>query len=129
MNPKPSDQARPEILIVDDDVQAIEELSLFLVRQGYEIHSAETGAAAIEIAAERPISFVLSDVRMPGIGIEDTLAGVRKGAKCQIALMTGQPDKGQLLDQEELGVLEILRKPLDLRKVRDLIQQALADEN
>jgi two-component system, NtrC family, sensor kinase len=59
------------VLVVDDEAPIRELLVRLLERRGYAVQSADSGAAALQLAATHPFSLVICDVRMPGIsGIE-----------------------------------------------------------
>ncbi|MGC4068938.1 MAG: response regulator [Polyangiaceae bacterium] len=58
---------RPKILCVDDEPRVLDGLTLQLGRS-YEIHSATSGPAALEILRSKgPFAVVLSDMRMPAM--------------------------------------------------------------
>ena len=114
----------PSILIVDDDPMALKQLQQFLARYGYCVLTAETGGSAIDAVTSQPVDFVLSDIRMPGMGVTEMIDAIRAVADIPIALMTAQPDAGQDLDPAAFKVETILQKPLDLRTVRDLVAAA-----
>jgi CheY-like chemotaxis protein len=59
------------ILCVDDEVNVLQALRRALRSEGYRIHTALGGAAALELLAAEEIHVVLSDQRMPEMtGIE-----------------------------------------------------------
>ena len=55
------------ILVVDDEEPMRHMLELLLRRAGYEVRSAASGEAALELTDAEPVDVVLSDVRMPGM--------------------------------------------------------------
>jgi DNA-binding NtrC family response regulator len=55
------------ILVVDDEEPMRHMLELLLRRAGFEVRSAASGEAALELLAAEPVDVVLSDVRMPGL--------------------------------------------------------------
>lgn len=56
-----------KILIVDDDADCLELLSIHLKRRGHSVNSAKDGPEALEQAAgERPHAIIL-DLRLPGV--------------------------------------------------------------
>jgi CheY-like chemotaxis protein len=58
-------------LVVDDEVPIRELLARLLERRGYTVNAADTGAAALRLAASSHFSLVICDIRMPGVsGIE-----------------------------------------------------------
>lgn len=67
-------KARSRIVCVDDEPQVLSGLSLHL-RRRYEVESATSGAAALELLARQPPAAVLiSDMRMPGMNGAELLA-------------------------------------------------------
>jgi response regulator RpfG family c-di-GMP phosphodiesterase len=67
-------RARPRVVCVDDDPQVLSGLSLHL-RRRYEVETAMSGAAALELLARQPPAAVLiSDMRMPGMNGAELLA-------------------------------------------------------
>lgn len=62
-----------KILIVDDDPNIREVLSVLLGSEGYSVQQAENGETALEIVnGGRPLDLVILDIMMPGLsGVED----------------------------------------------------------
>lgn len=58
---------KDDILFVDDEAQVLKALKRALMDENYEIHSASSGAEAIEILDSKPIKVIVSDERMPGM--------------------------------------------------------------
>lgn len=55
------------ILIIDDDVQFSDSIALILKMEGFDVHTADSGAAGIaRIRTERP-DLILCDIMMPGM--------------------------------------------------------------
>lgn len=66
--------ARFRVVCVDDDPQVLSGLSLHL-RRRYEVETATSGAAALELLARQPpAAVVISDMRMPGMNGAELLA-------------------------------------------------------
>jgi signal transduction histidine kinase len=57
----------PTVLVVDDEAENREILSLLLQAQGLTVTTAEDGEAALSAVADAPPDLILLDVRMPGI--------------------------------------------------------------
>ncbi|RKX29686.1 MAG: hypothetical protein DRP47_01200 [Candidatus Zixiibacteriota bacterium] len=61
----------PTMLIVDDEPNVIKSLRRLLVDTDYEIFTAESGEAGLDILKENEIQLIVSDYRMPGMnGVE-----------------------------------------------------------
>lgn len=57
----------PRILIVDDEPGILSLLRLVFVQAGYEVFTAESSDAAIDLCGSHTFDVLLSDVRMPGM--------------------------------------------------------------
>ena len=67
-------EARPRVVCVDDEPQVLSGLSLHL-RRRYDVETATSGAAALELLARQPpAAVVISDMRMPGMNGAELLA-------------------------------------------------------
>nr|WP_154363651.1 response regulator [Duganella alba] len=62
-----TEQARPGILIVDDEREELRFLTDLLRRQLYHVRSASDGMAGYQAALAAPPDLILMDVRMPGM--------------------------------------------------------------
>ncbi|MCE6982563.1 response regulator, partial [Pseudomonas frederiksbergensis] len=58
---------RPSVLLVDDEASILNSLRRLLRSQPYELLLAESGAQALEVLEQRPVSLVISDARMPNM--------------------------------------------------------------
>ena len=111
------------VLVVDDDPDIRETMSLVLARHGYEVTTAADGAEAIErlrAASPRPC-LILLDLMMPGMdgfALWDALGGSELSAIPVVAL-TGAG--AQAADRAQALHIEVLRKPIALP---DLLQTA-----
>ena len=62
---------KKKILVVDDDRIMLTYLTDLLIREGYEVATAENGRQALRIFNETKPSIVFTDIKMPGMdGIE-----------------------------------------------------------
>lgn len=61
---------KQQILVVDDEPQICELLSIYLRRQGYEVFTAGTSAATLAIVKDKPVDLVVLDI---GLAQEDGL--------------------------------------------------------
>ena len=60
-----------KILAVDDNIVNIKVLGQYLIKQGYEVITADTGEQAIEFIENEHFDIILLDNKLPGIeGIE-----------------------------------------------------------
>ena len=120
----------PDVLIVDDDVDVVRWLKLFM-KENYpllKIDSAENGfEAGIKLSYAAPI-FVLLDLRMPGVdGIEvcRIIKNKLKLKNTRVIGMTVSQVKIELNDFRRSGVEDILFKPLLPEELKERIGNLL----
>lgn len=69
------------VLAVDDDASYLRRLKLVLTRAGFDVSTADDGAAAIErIRADRDIAVLISDLSMPGMDGIETVRRAREAS-------------------------------------------------
>jgi response regulator RpfG family c-di-GMP phosphodiesterase len=105
--------SKPRVLCVDDEPSVLEGLSLTL-RRGYEVVTAQSGAAALDLLGRDPaIAVVLSDMRMPGMDGATFLGKARLVAPdATRLLLTGQADLASAIAAINEGrIFRFLNKP------------------
>jgi CheY-like chemotaxis protein len=113
------------ILIVDDDVDIREVLVEALEDQGFEVVSAADGQEALTVVRglTAPPSAILLDLMMPVMNGYEFLEQRRNDAvlaSIPVAIITA----GHGVDRDRLeNVASIMRKPLDLPKLVDMLHE------
>ncbi len=116
------------ILIVDDDVDALQLLGIILDKQGFSVISATDGDEALQKAAQTQPDLILLDVTMPGKdGFEVTrqLKADENLAKIPIIMLTAKGDLDDKLIGFEVGVDDYLTKPIQPKELIAHIQAVL----
>ena len=107
------------ILVVDDRVNTLKVLTLFLSDKGYRVLGAASGEEALEIfRAEPGIDLVLADLKMPGMsGLElyRALTGVRPVPP--FIIMTAYASVQTAIRALKEGVTDYLIKPLNYEEL------------
>ena len=122
-----SDTPRHKILCVDDEAQVLEGLSLQLGRR-YEVHTALSGAEALEILQrEDRFAVLISDMRMPRMDGATFLARARTVApNAARILLTGQTDlRSAIAAVNEAQVLKFLSKPCPPPELHAAVETAI----
>ncbi len=116
--------ARKTILIVDDNHDAAETLSMVVALKGHEAHVANDGAAALQLALRCQPQLVFLDLGMPGMNGFEVAAKLRAlpgGADRLLVALTGwgsDEDRTRTLDA---GFDMHLTKPVDLEAIEALL--------
>ncbi len=121
------------ILIVDDDVDILANLSDILGDIGYETVTASSGPKALEKIDETNVSgdcrfdLCLVDFKMPGMDGVELLELIRsKQPKLPAIMITAYAgDDG---DRRALaaGTLEVMKKPVDIKALLGMIDEAIS---
>jgi two-component system OmpR family response regulator len=119
------------ILVVDDDPGIRDLVSEFLGRHGFEVATAENGAAMDRVmaAAGKPFDLVVLDLMMPGehgLEIARRLAG--PGGPAMI-ILSAMGEEGDRIVGLELGADDYLPKPCSPRELLARIRAVLRRRN
>ncbi|WP_175925583.1 HD domain-containing phosphohydrolase [Burkholderia cepacia] len=117
----------PSILLVDDEPSVLSALRRVFRPAGYEILTAESGEAALEVLASTEVDLIVSDMRMPGMSGAEFLARARAlYPDTMRILLTGYAEIASVMQAvNEGGVYRYLNKPWDDHDLLLTIDQAL----
>ena len=113
-----SNRVTTPILVVDDDLDAGQNLSDILVDLGYEVSVASDGESALQLARDNRFEIALLDLKMPGMdGL--TLASKLKelSPSMVVILTTAFANRTTLATSQSHGIRRVFAKPLDLAQV------------
>jgi adenylate cyclase len=111
--------SRGVILVVDDDQGNRDLLARRLVREGFAVHTAADGQAALETLGHQPsppIELVLLDVMMPGLDGYEVLRRLKGDATLRelpVLMISALDEVGSVVRCIELGAEDYLPKPFD----------------
>ena len=119
------------VLVIEDDENNMELITVILELEGYQVIKAETGLKGFELAEEKLPDFIILDIQLPDMNGLEVLKRIRSskadGTTPVIAMtsfaMSG--DREKLLAEGCNGYIE---KPIDPDKVMEQIQFVL-DKN
>jgi len=104
-----------QILIVDDDVEALKLIGLMLERKGYEIQATTSGEKALQKASEAIPDLIILDVMMPDIDGYEIARRLRDQPETQeipILFFTAKSDIHDKIAGFESGGDDYLTKPI-----------------
>ncbi|MDD2711025.1 MAG: response regulator [Verrucomicrobiae bacterium] len=116
------------ILIIDDEENVREVVSLMAERLGYHTIMASGGAEAIELLRnpKTEVDLVLLDLTMPGMNGEQTLAEIcslRPGLK--VMFISGQDENPPPPSHAGASLAGFVRKPFNITGLRDKLAEVL----
>jgi CheY-like chemotaxis protein len=115
------------VLIVDDDVDSRELLSILLASHGHETRTAGSAEEALVIAAEYQPGLVFIDVSLPGMNGHELARQLRvmpELAGCRLVAVTGYSGLEARARSAAAGFEVHLTKPIDIRDVVALVEKS-----
>ena len=113
------------ILLVDDESDIREVLSLPLCDLGYQVSEAETGDQALEIFRERQPAIVLTDIKMPGMdGIELLQKIKHENPETEVIMITGHGDMELAVRSLKSEATDFITKPINVDALEIAVQRA-----
>ena len=122
--------SRRSVLVVDDVVDVTEMIALFLKHAGYDVTTANSAGAALEMAETKTFDLVISDIGMPEMNGYELAESLRKSSNYNLTPMiavtgyTEFDDRGRSL---RAGFNAHLTKPINPSQLLDLIGELLAE--
>ena len=115
-----------KILIVEDDKAQLETLAEILSPLG-SILTAESGSEALDIIKQEQPAVVVADLVLPGNvdGLKILRFTGEATPETPVILITGHATVETALEAMKSGAYDYLMKPIDIRRLRALVQKAL----
>jgi len=118
--------AKRKILVIDDEKLIQWSLEQELSRNGYEVFSAGTGEAGLQLFERESPDLTIVDIRLPGAdGIEILEKIKAQDKEHPIIMITAFGDVGTAVRAMKLGAYDYLTKPFDLEVVKLVVGKAL----
>ncbi|HWA24662.1 MAG TPA: response regulator [Lacunisphaera sp.] len=115
--------ARRRILIVEDHLPTLEVLAKLLRRDGHEVVTASTFAAALAASQGRELDLLISDVGLPDGSGGELMVALRQTHGIAGIAVSGYGMESDLDQSRAAGFAAHVTKPVDLPTVRRLIDK------
>ena len=109
--------AKQKILIVDDDTNIAELISLYLTKEFYQVQIVEDGEQALQVFDTFQPNLVLLDLMLPGMDGYQVCRELRSRSNTPIIMLSA---KGEVFDKVlglELGADDYMIKPFDSKEL------------
>ena len=116
--------AKKQILVIDDDKSILRTFTRILQKSGYEIDVAETGKEALEKAQKKKYDLALIDIRLPDMDGTDLLTKMQQIMRdCIKIMITGFPSLENGVKALDEGADAYLVKPVKPEELLTLIEE------
>ena len=113
------------ILVVDDDQGILDSFEV-LLGDRYDLVKAENGYEALRILERDPPQLIFLDIKMPGLDGIDVLKKLQKDQKdVEVVIITATDQEKTEEEAKSLGVIDYLKKPLDIFELERITSQVL----
>jgi DNA-binding response OmpR family regulator len=117
-----------KLLIVEDDTDTVEMLSLFFEKEGYQVSSTAWGQDALKLCQELQPDVILLDIRLPdidGFEICRQLHNSFQTSHIPIICLTERREQADKISGLEAGAIDYVTKPFNLHELKLRVRNAL----
>ena len=122
-----SGRSTPLVLVVDDEEDILELVKYNLKKEGFDVHCAENGVEALQMAKESIPDVVVMDIMMPEMNGIDLLRALKSEPKIQeipVIMLTSHHDVTKLQEALSLGAHDYVVKPCEPTELIARLQAA-----
>jgi two-component system, OmpR family, KDP operon response regulator KdpE len=117
--------ARPQILLVDDEVAIQRTVAPLLRARGYDVTVAGTGREALASFAAQPPSLIVLDLGLPDMDGLDVCRRIRESSEVPIIVLSARGAEPDKVDALDLGADDYVTKPFGPEELLARIRVAL----
>jgi len=116
---------RQKVLVIDDEENVCELISLYFGKAGYDVITAADGVDGIEkVRQERP-DIVILDLMLPGVDGVDVCKELRKQSNIPLIMLTARTDEVDRVLGLEIGADDYVTKPFSPRELLARVKAVL----
>jgi DNA-binding response OmpR family regulator len=122
------EKTETSILLVDDQPEILENLSMAVEAAGYQVLTANDGYEALTILQDQPVSLILADIAMPKMNGYQLYERIRENPQwvmIPFLFLTARALDSDIRYGKELGVDDYLTKPIDVEDLLAAVQGKL----
>lgn len=118
---------KPHLLLVEDDRRLVQLIRDYLIRQDFQVSTAERGDIAVEMIIHARPDLVILDLMLPGLDGFAVCQQVRPRYAGPILILTAREDDMDQVAGLEMGADDYVKKPIEprvlLARIRALLRR------
>lgn len=115
-----------KLVIVDDEVEICDFLRSFFEERNYEVKTASSGQAALDLVEQFKPHIVLLDIKMPGMdGIQVLGTLKKKFPRTKVIMVTALETRDKIEECLRLGADNYITKPLSLEYLENDVREKI----
>jgi len=122
-------------LVVDDEIHIVQVVAIKLRNNGYDVVTAENGAAGLEKAKKEMPDIIISDHQMPAMTGIEMIEGLREDpqtASIPVIMLTARGFAIEEEQSQKLGICAYCSKPFSprelLKTIEDVLTESMANQ-
>jgi len=124
------DYSKECMLIVDDEDSLREMLEELMANLGFSTESVSNGADALKILENNKFTFLLTDMKMPGMdGLELIQTVDKRFSGISMIAMTGYAEGYKYVDVINAGASDFIKKPFELGELEAKLKRIIVERN
>ncbi len=118
------------ILVVDDEADIRETLVQMLLHLGFKAQAASNGSEAMDLLHENDYTFMITDMRMPGMDGLELIRSVQSAfPEVSIIAMTGYSRGYRYIDVINSGAKDFINKPFGIEELEAKVRRAIRERD
>ena len=118
-----------KVLLVDDDEEQLRSFRSILERNGATVGTSITGMEAVKMARMREYNVSIVDIKLPDIQGDEVVRRLKKiDDSMGFILVTGYPSLQDCIEVLDLGINDILLKPIEPEELLRAVAEAATVE-
>ncbi len=115
-----------KILVVDDEINMRNLFSIMLAKEGYDVDTAEDGAAAVSLLDTKIYDLVITDIMMPRMKGTQLLKKVKEvHPETVVIMITAYASTESAVEAMKEGAYDYITKPFNVEEIKVIIRKAL----
>jgi len=118
------------LLVVDDESSHVESLRLLFERAEFTVHTATSGALALDVLRSEPVDVLLTDLMMPGMSGQELLQNARTlRSDLDVVVMTAFGTVENAVAAMREGAYDFIQKPFKSALVTRVVERCMERRN
>ena len=113
------------VLIIEDDTNIAELMSMYLIKAGYDVATANNGIQGIEMFSAANPNIVILDIMLPGIDGWQVLKQIRERSATPVIMITAKGETQDKITGLKMGADDYVVKPFEMSEVLARIEAVL----
>lgn len=102
---------KKKILVVDDEAKIVDVVKSYLLKQNYEVFTAENGGEALNVFEKVKPHLLILDLMLPDISGEEVCKAIRKSSRVPIIMLTAKAEDDDIFAGLNIGADDYVTKP------------------